>query len=63
MKIASIPEDWTTPVNNVERGEPSFIDVDNLGGWDLFVLRPKFKQGGNEMNYNGYYLSLGSCGR
>ena len=44
MKIASTPEYWTAPANNLERNEPAFSEIDNPGDWDSFAFRPKFKK-------------------
>ena len=59
MKIASTPDDSSTPDNNEERSKPASSEVDNLEDWDSFVFRPKFKKENNAMRYNGHYLTTG----
>jgi hypothetical protein len=41
------PDDWN-PTVNINRGEPQFEDVDNLGGWSTYTFRPMFEPRGGK---------------
>ncbi len=43
----SAPHGWD-PTINLNRGEPRFEDVDNLGKWSNFTFRPMFKPRGGK---------------
>ena len=45
LKIASVPDDWVTPLPNKERNEVAFEEVDNPGDWDSFCYRRRYKSG------------------
>ena len=39
IKISGALEDWSHPTEKTDQGEPSFENVDNLGGWSSFTFR------------------------
>jgi hypothetical protein len=41
------PDDWN-PIINRNKGEPLFEDVDNPGGWSLYIFRPMFELRGGK---------------
>jgi hypothetical protein len=59
LKLPGPPTNWSAPSRKVERGEPSFLDVDNPGGWDEFTYRPEFAAKG-EKKYVRHVLPTGA---
>jgi hypothetical protein len=42
INIPDTPTDWMPPVQKTEKGEPTFAEVDNPGGWLQYIVRPEF---------------------
>ena len=60
MKLPKIPEDWSAPAVQQDRGEPSFKCVDNPGGWDSYVFKPMFGGTSKSTKYKHHPLPTGA---
>ena len=58
INIPSIPDNWVPVAQKVDKGEPTFDDVDNPGKWCNFTFRPEF--GTNGGAYTKHTLSTGA---
>ena len=58
LNIPSIPENWVPATQKVEKGEPTFDEIDNPGQWCNFTFRPEF--GANGGAYTKHTLPTGA---
>ena len=60
VKLPKVPEDWSAPAVQRDRGEPSFECVDNPGGWDSYVFKPVFGGRSKTTKYKHHALPTGA---
>ena len=59
VSMPTVPSDWIPPMAKVEKGEPTFENVDNPGKWSEFTYRSKFLKTGTK-NYAHHSLPTGA---
>ena len=59
VSVPTVPVDWEPAIAKTEKGEPTFLDVDNPGKWSEFTYRPRFEKTG-EKKYVHHVLPTGA---
>ena len=54
------PTDWKPPSIKVEKVEPHFESVENVGNWSEYTFRPEFEKKAAGGHYQGYTLPNGA---
>ena len=60
VRITQPPKDWTPPVAQLARGEPTFDEIDNPGGWPQYCYRPVFNGQAKTTKYKHHSLPTGA---
>ena len=60
VKLPMPPADWSAPEVQLERGKPTFDDVDNPGNWNSYVFKPVFAGRSKSTKYKHHALPTGA---